>query len=196
MAQRSLDTWDKIMEDEEKEEKEEKELYESIEKLRNEQARDSLSTAERIMQFEKLAEVYAKQGQFKAVQAFRKEAEDIKRVQRQVETAQKLRENKERAQKEMETARMDKLKEISTALKISPEEFERLIKEREAEDKTKAELAKQEQEWGSGWNKKKAPGPPARSITNPIRWLFDCIQRCFSWFRVSQHSTSQVGNKQ
>ena len=101
------------MEEEDKEEEEEKKLHDDIEKLRTEQAQDSLSAAERVMQFEKLAEVYSRQGKLKGAHAFRREAEDIKRVERLAEASGKARKAKEEEEQAKEAERIAKLKEIS-----------------------------------------------------------------------------------
>mmetsp|Transcript_32211 Transcript_32211/g.44693 ORF Transcript_32211/g.44693 Transcript_32211/m.44693 type:complete len:159 (-) Transcript_32211:318-794(-) len=158
MTQRSVDSWDKVLAEEEAAEKEEEKVLEDIDKLRKEQGRDGLSTDDRVEQFEKLAELYSKKGQRIGARLLRKEAEDLKRLQRQADAARQAKEAKARAEIEAEDARIQKLREISTALKFSEEEFQNMLKDREIEMKKAGTSGKVEDNvdsWGVGWKKKK-----------------------------------------
>mmetsp|Transcript_32210 Transcript_32210/g.44692 ORF Transcript_32210/g.44692 Transcript_32210/m.44692 type:complete len:199 (-) Transcript_32210:197-793(-) len=171
MTQRSVDSWDKVLAEEEAAEKEEEKVLEDIDKLRKEQGRDGLSTDDRVEQFEKLAELYSKKGQRIGARLLRKEAEDLKRLQRQADAARQAKEAKARAEIEAEDARIQKLREISTALKFSEEEFQNMLKDREIEMKKAGTSGKVEDNvdsWGVGWKKK---NESRSQDTNKTTWI-------------------------
>ena len=66
-------------------------------------------------------------------------------------------------------------------MKIPEAEFENIMKQREVEEKRRADMAKQE-EWGAGWNKKKAKNTPTQS-RDPLTMLLQCVQHLFGWLR-------------